>query len=263
MERPGVDFSRVLGSINKALSRYQMNCKNRIAVWLSQVRHETASLTVYHQPADNGAGSLHMIPANWGYACKAIPEVKQAFASKFSGCGNCECTAGMATDPFGAAATKAALEIFSMPDVTFLTGAWWFAEGAKIPGIFGWKGCGDLRSDSDKGLGGRGSGDCKHSGYHQVTCCVFWTIDGSAGLQQRIAYYNTALRVMNSRAGANADDNATNFADSDHPPSEATSPSVSPMVIALILGGSVLFVGLIVAAIMIKLRGSAPREEQV
>jgi len=198
------DFSRFVAPLNVALQRYSMNCLQRIAVFLAQVRHETAGLTVFHQPADNGAGSLHMTPSNWLYLCQGVPEIKQAFSSKFPNCGNCECTTTMASNQFSADTTKAAVEIFADPNIAFLSGTWWFATGAGLQATLGWKGCGDLRLDSDVGLGGPGPSDCHHTGYYQVTCCVFWTIGSSSGMTQRIAYYEVAEKWLTNVAAARA-----------------------------------------------------------
>jgi len=194
------DFSRFVAPLNAALKRYSMDCLQRIAVFLAQVRHETAGLTIFHQPADNGAGSLHMTPSNWLALCQGVPDIKQAFASKFPNCGNCECTSTMAANQFSADTTRAATEIFAAPNIAFLSGTWWFAQGSSLQSTLGWKGCGDLRRDSDVGLGAPGGSDCRHTGYYQVTCCVFWTIGSSAGMSQRITYYDVAERWMSTNA---------------------------------------------------------------
>jgi hypothetical protein len=250
----GQDLSRFIPALNSALARYAMDCPNRITAFLSQVRHETASLTIFHQPRDNGAGTLHMIPQNWGHVCKAVPEIRRMFAEKFPNCGNCECTAQMVSDPMGALASRAAREIFADPVAAFYSGAWWFAEGARIPEIFGWKGCGDLRLDSDHGIGGPGSSDCRHSGYYQITCCVFWTIGGEAGMSQRLDYYNTARRVI---SGARA------LSDPSKTFTQATPvEQLNSAQIAAIVAGCIIFVviAVIVGTLLIKRQ---PEEEKV
>jgi hypothetical protein len=177
------------------------------------------------------------------------------FAQKFGGCGNCECTDEMAQNPFGPSATRAALEIFTDPVAIWFSGAWWFAEGARTPSIFGWKGCGDLRVDSDQGLGGAGGSDCRHSGYYQVTCCVFWTIGGEAGMQQRIQYYNLAKSVI---GGSNA------IAGGDKTYSETTPADqmLTPAQIAGIVLGCVALV-VIAVVLAVVLTGKKPTEEKV
>jgi len=169
-------------------------------------------------------------PANWGFACQAVPEIRNAFAQKFPNCGNCECANVPSADTI-----SGAVEIFSDPVVMWLSGTWWFSEGAKILSVFGFKGCGDLRLDSDAGLGAAGASDCSHTGYYQITCCVFYTITGAAGLPQRIQYYNLAKSVI---GGSNA------IVSEDRTYSETTpvDQMLTPAQIAGIILGSVAFV---------------------
>jgi hypothetical protein len=254
MERPGADLSRFISPLNNALARYGMDCPSRITAFLAQVRHETASLTIFHQPRDNGAGTLHMIPQNWGHVCRGVPEIRKLFAAKFSNCGNCECTAQMVTDPMGAQASRAAKEIFADPVAAFFSGAWWFAEGARTREIFGWKGCGDLRTDADRGLGGAGGSDCKHSGFYQISCCVFWTIGGEAGMTQRIAYYNVAKSVITGGARALGDDSKT-FSE--------TTPvenGLSPVQIGLIAAGCLVVVAIIIVVVVVTINKKGKEE---
>jgi len=254
MGRNGQDLSQFVGPLNDALARYAMDCPNRITTFLAQVRHETASLTIFHQPRDNGAGSLHMIPQNWPLVCRAVPEIRAQFAQKFSGCGNCECTDLMKADPMGALATRGALEIFAQPIAMWYSGTWWFSEGAKNPVIFGWKGCGDLRLDSDVGMGGAGNGDCKHTGFYQVTCCVFWTIGGEAGIPQRSTYYNLAKSVIGGSQAIAAGDKT--YSD--------TTPvnQMEPAQIAGIVLGCVAFVVIAIVVAVVVLSGKKPVTEE-
>jgi hypothetical protein len=95
MGRPtGTDLSGWVDAVNLACSRYDLNTDTRLIGFLSQVRHETASMTVFYQPADNGGGFVHMVPSNWKAACQAVPEIAQAFGAKYSGCGDCSCIDG-------------------------------------------------------------------------------------------------------------------------------------------------------------------------
>jgi len=256
MGRQGQDLSQFVAPLNSALSRYAMDCPNRITAFLAQVRHETASLTIFFQPRDNGAGSLHMIPQNWAHVCRGVPEIRTMFAQRFANCGNCECTAQMVSNPMGAMATRAAKEIFAEPFAALLSGAWWFAEGAKTPEIFGWKGCGDLRLDADRGLGAPGGSDCRHSGYHQITCCVFWTLGGEAGLGQRIAYYDLARSVIGTGARAISGSGNT-FSGT------AEGVSLSSAMIAGIVGGCVALVVIVVVIIILVVSNRKPTEEKV
>jgi hypothetical protein len=242
------DFSRFVNPLNRALAEYGLNCPQRIAVFLAQVRHETAGLTIFHQPIDNGGGTLHMTPSNWLPACKAISKVAQAFDSWGSAngisCGSCSCISGLAADPLGSRTGSAAKAVFADPDVAFLTGAWWFKSGAADPSIFGWKGCGDLRNDADVGLGSPGSSDCRHTGYYQVTCCIFWTIGGSAGMQQRIDFYNVALNVAKGWSTSRAEEESQ----SDYQLGD--NKNVMILAIACGVGGLIIIVLLAIIVVM-------------
>jgi hypothetical protein len=236
------DFSSFVNPLNTALQRYSMTCPQRIAVFLSQVRHETAGLTIFFQSIDNGAGTLHMTPSNWPFACEAIPELKNAF-------GSCDNARAYAADPMGAATQNAAKSVFSDPLIAFLSGAWWFAEGASTPAIFGWKGCKDLRQDADAGVGSSAGGsDCKYTGNVQVTCCIFWTIGGSAGLTQRQDFYAIAKGITDKWSTSNAEEVpevAMNSVDG-----QPTTAKESMLLVICIVGGVVIVVLLAIIIVM-------------
>jgi len=176
---------------------------------LSQVRHETAAMTVFFQKLDNGAGFLHLIPNNWKAACLAVPEIASAFGSFRSGCGDCSCVAALAALPVTSPdQINAAQTIFGNNKlVAALSGAWWFDAGAI--GAFGWKGCSQkLKYYCDQGKGAAGSSDCTHTGNYQLTCCIFWTINEAnlSGLTQRNQYYDAAVAYAKSAWGYSAAD---------------------------------------------------------
>jgi hypothetical protein len=176
------DLSGYIPHIQTCLDAYQMNTPLRIAAFLAQVRHETAGLTVFYQPADNGAGAIHMIPGNFRMACKSLPTLKQAFANAFLNCplpNPCDCgddvTAG---------------RIVARNETTFLTGGWWMVEGARE--IMGWTYCGDLRLNADQGLGEPG---IPGTGYYEMSRCIFGNgVD--PGMQQRLSYYKLAMQAL-------------------------------------------------------------------
>ena len=118
----------------------------RVADFLAQVRHETAGLTILYQPADNGAGAMHMLPYNFRVACEDVPGMAEVFAAEFPTCGRSNpCTCG--TD------VEAGL-IVQRPEWAFRTATWWYTLGAaKLMGAP----CGDLRFDADVGRGTPGS----------------------------------------------------------------------------------------------------------
>jgi hypothetical protein len=163
MGRPtGTDLSGFLDAVNLACSRYDLNTPARLIGFLSQVRHETASMTVFYQPVDNGGGFMHMVPSNWKAACLAVPEIAAAFGAKYSGCGTCSCIDGFAASPNSQATADASKAIFSQPKVAALSGGWWFDQGAY--NAFSWKGCTQkLKYYADQKKGSAGASDCTHS----------------------------------------------------------------------------------------------------
>jgi len=163
-----------INDVNDVLRMYQLNTPLRAAGFLAQVRHETAGLTTFYQPLDNGAGAIHMLPANFRIACQDVPEIRDAFTRKFGGAG---CNGG---------SDQEAGQVIQNPRLAFLTGGWWMAQGsAKILG----GPCGDLRPALDQGLGAPGSG------YYLVSRCIFGG-NYDAGLAQRISFYNIARGVL-------------------------------------------------------------------
>ncbi|KAL9644562.1 hypothetical protein ABK040_009426 [Willaertia magna] len=176
--------SDITEAIVDTLETYDLNCSpKRIAAFLAQVRHETANLQTFYQPIDGGAGAIHMIPANYRIACKQLPALEAAFREKFGE--NCDksnvCDCGSNSE---------AAEIVGQPQFAFLTAGWWFKTGSKQ--LLG-SPCGDLRTDADIGLGSQDP----LTGYYKISRCIF---GGSqdAGLQQRVNYYQQAMRVANS-----------------------------------------------------------------
>ena len=109
-----------------------------------QVRHETAALTQLHQPADNGAGVIHMLPYNFRYACEGSPPLQDVFATQFSdrvcsGTTKCQC-----------GSDYEAGTIIREPKWSVLTGVWWITHGAQA--LIGDE-CNSLRADMDVGVG--------------------------------------------------------------------------------------------------------------
>jgi hypothetical protein len=204
MGRPGGnDLSGWVSALNTAAARYDLNTDKRWIGFLSQIRHETAAMTIFYQKIDNGAGVVHMVPSNWPDICADVPEVKAEFAARYAGCSECSCVGAMKADPMGARSTDAALNIFNKPLIGALSGGWWFDKGAYK--AFSWKGCTQpLKVYADQGIGAMGSGDCTHTGDYQLTCCIFWTVGSGSGLDQRLAYYREAQNYASSAWGYRA-----------------------------------------------------------
>jgi hypothetical protein len=208
MGRPnGNDLSGWLNAVNQALAKYDLNTDRRIIGFLAQVRHETASMTIFYQPADFGGGFVHMTVPNWKGCCLGVPEVAQAFHQKYSSiygsCLDCSCIDKIINAGRQAEASQA---IFSQPIVAAYSAGWWFQKGAIA--AFGGKGCTqDLKYYADQGKGGVGSSDCFHTGNAQLTCCIFWTVDETkynSGLTQRNQYYDQAVAYATTAWGYKA-----------------------------------------------------------
>ncbi|KAI9217467.1 hypothetical protein BC828DRAFT_391094 [Blastocladiella britannica] len=215
-----------VGPINQALASAGMACPSRIAAFLAQMRHETQHLDKLWQPADNGAGtvslyticvlriethtattrigSLHLIPNNFHTAINDLPQLYDDVLAYLP-------QQLLSSDPASSASLRrinikllgAALQtngplqqllasVVARPQNAFKAGTWWFAKGAKK--TLGFQGCGDLRSDSDAGLGLPGDASNDPSGFFRVSQCIFGGM-ADAGLGQRIDYYLDALPV--------------------------------------------------------------------
>jgi hypothetical protein len=193
--------SGYLSHIITAMERYDLNCPVRIATFIAQVRHETAGLSTFYQPADNGAGAIHMIPANYRVACAQIPQMEAAFTEAFPSCteaNKCDC-----------GSDSEASVIVGRPELAFLTGGWWFKTGSEQ--MLGFKECGDLRLDADIGIGTLDPA----TGYYEVSRCIFGSLN-DIGLTQRVNYFEAAWNV------------AKDFKEPNYSPTTVNSPSNSP-----------------------------------
>lgn len=195
--------------IVRAMEMYDINCSpHRMAAWLAQVQHETASLTSMYQSIDGGAGAIHLVPTNFNYAIEAIPELRAAYDAEIEGdlplvelqaagsdfqqsqiaeatgrSGKISVATGRSgMNDIGDTPVERAAELIARPEFAFLVAGWWFRDGSRIvlgPG----QGCSDLRLDSDAGLV-----DDRAQGFYRVSACIFGGAT-DAGLDQRVAYY--------------------------------------------------------------------------
>jgi len=234
-------------AFNLALTRYGLNTIIRIMGFATQVRHETAGMTIFHQSADNGGGCLHMTPSNWKAACQAVPEIASAFGARYSGCGDCSCIDAMAASPMSSTATDASVNIFSQPEVACLSAGWWFDAGAYA--AFSWKGCtSKLGVYADQGLGAQGSSDCVHTGNWQLTCCIFWTVSeaSGSGITQRNQYYADSVAYAQKAWG---------YTGSYDTAEEVTQAHTTPAINAgIAIACAVAIIALIVVVITIYLK---------
>ncbi|KAI9150981.1 hypothetical protein H9P43_009596 [Blastocladiella emersonii ATCC 22665] len=187
--------------INSALRESAMHCPLRIAAFLAQVRHETQSLRRMWQPADNGAGALHLLPSNFPAAVRDIPALRDAVravvpATATPAGDDVDVPAMAARIKSDAAMQQAVGAVIARPEFAFRTAAWWFTTGAG--NVLGFAGCGDLRRNADQGLGGPAAmvdgGGGAPSGLYGISPCIFGT-STDPGWSQRLQYYMEALAV--------------------------------------------------------------------
>lgn len=165
--------------INTALKEGYMACPLRLSAFIAQARHATDGLKFLKSASSNGAGAIHLQPSNFRLACQQVPELKTAFTNEFGGC------------DISSSEHAAAANIVARPEYAFRVAVWWFATGsAQLLG----DPCGDLRFDSDYGLGGAPHFTTRQSpgvGYQKVTTCIA-SFGVDPGRQQRADYYVAA-----------------------------------------------------------------------
>ncbi|KNE68109.1 hypothetical protein AMAG_13280 [Allomyces macrogynus ATCC 38327] len=146
----------------------------RLATLLGHIAHETARLTVFQQPADGGAGAIHMIPANWPYAFAGLKL------------------------PFSATDHAANLAMMLDPKIMYRMAAWWFAKGAaeimgrRCTGMATWADQLDPAADLTTGA--------NRAVLDQTNSCLFG-LGFDAGANQRYNYIQTALRAIQAGGG--------------------------------------------------------------
>ncbi|ORZ35187.1 hypothetical protein BCR44DRAFT_34367 [Catenaria anguillulae PL171] len=172
----------------------------RYAQYLAQVRHETDSLTTLHQPLDNGAGSLHMIPRQWVTAIDSVPRLKEAWAKESEPGRRFH---GISRQMMVDIETNKTLERYvglwlQNPELAFVYGGWWYPYGAAI---LEEPQCGDLRKQADVG---QGAWDKKHNvstGFWEVSRCIFGDLYDDWGLQDRIKAWDATYAVVKGWGG--------------------------------------------------------------
>jgi len=162
--------SQYLDAILTNLESYNLNCPARIAGYLAQIRHETASLQTMFQCRDNGAGAIHMIPVNYRVACEQLPNLKAAFVARYGT--SLGCNGG--ADP-------EASQIVSCPNFAFETAGWWMSGGGSV--------CpNDVLVDELDKCATVGTDD---SGFRKVSRCILGVSDPG----QRDQFYLDALAL--------------------------------------------------------------------
>lgn len=176
----------MLPHVQTALAEAGMDCPLRTADFLAAVRHETAKMTQFTNPTDNGAGALHVIPQNFRYACRELPWLESAFSTAFSSCSF--------TDKCACGTDAQAASVLATPENAFRIATWWYSRGsAELMG----RPCGDLRLEQDIGVGNAGTvtRTSPGSGYHKIAACTFG-FQPDYGGAQRMAFYGEARAVF-------------------------------------------------------------------
>jgi len=245
------DLNDWVTPVNNMLINYDLQSDKRIVALMSQIRHETAQMTIFYQAADNGGGFVHMTPSNWPACCRGTTEVKNAFAAyKWDGvnyCTDCSCTDWLSQNPGDSKTASASKAIFGPNNkaAAAASAGWWFKYGAIA--AFNWKGCTqDLKYYADQGKGTVAYGnDCKYTGNTQLTCCIFWTTGSGSGIDQRMKYYDDAVAYAKSAWGS------TSFAESEELTQERMNSGVN---IGIAIGCTVGVVALIVVIVALYLK---------
>ncbi|KAI9188712.1 hypothetical protein H9P43_000133 [Blastocladiella emersonii ATCC 22665] len=157
----------------------------RLAAFLAQLRHETAALATLFQPADGGAGGIHMIPLHFAAAVAQIPRLRDAVRTE-------PVYRDLTQADWDSMATNATMQrlignLIQRPEHAFLAAGWWFTRAAaeRLDPK-----CGDLRRAADDGLGVK-INETAGTGYYEVSRCIFGSLN-DAGLAQRVSYYQSA-----------------------------------------------------------------------
>jgi len=114
-----------------------MACPLRACAFIAQARHATDGFLSL-KASNNAAGAIHLQPFNFKLACEQIPELNTKFMTQFGTC-----------DP-GTGKNSEMANIIAQPEFAFRVAVWWFIKGSRqmLNEV-----CGDLRFDSDCGLG--------------------------------------------------------------------------------------------------------------
>ena len=163
--------ARYHGEIVRAMELYDLNSPKRAAAFLAQVRHETAHLRTLFQPLDNGAGALHMLPQNFPALIRDVPGLQKVFDQELPH-----------WQP-GSGKDEEAGRIIQRPEWTFISGGWWFKQGAKQ--VLGAGQCQDLRPIADQG------------DHAKISQCIFG-FNQDPGRVQRQNYYDLARSTLDN-----------------------------------------------------------------
>ncbi|KAI9179950.1 hypothetical protein H9P43_005297 [Blastocladiella emersonii ATCC 22665] len=180
--------------ISQAAALYDMCSPKRLGLFLGNVAHESAELTIFEQPLTGGRGAIQMIPKNWALAFKDLND--PAVTARLQG------NLGRTDAP--------AQEVMLDAKVMYRIAAWWFKGGAAqlmAPS------CATLYSYADRldvGPGSAQRGDAptpeNAAVLGQATACISGNAADPANVQ-RNAYVLRAIRAL--QEGGNVTATAT------------------------------------------------------
>lgn len=204
----------------KTTELYDLNCSpNRLATFLAQLRHETNNFQTMYQTLDGGAGSIHMVPSNFGLAIEQIPQLYDVYTDTerdqfeaimtIDRLKNVTSMAGAPNaTPDQKKFVQKVADLIARPEHTFLIAGWWFESGAHA--VLGDRQCGDIRVDSDQGIGAPYSNNGQTTGYYQVSRCIFGQAQ-DPGIEQRVRYFNEVSESAQSRWKCQTKDGCPNY----------------------------------------------------
>ncbi|KNE59396.1 hypothetical protein AMAG_03679 [Allomyces macrogynus ATCC 38327] len=177
-------FSSVFATTNSAwyplvsagASEHSMCTDLRLAVFIGNIAHETARLTVFLNSEDGGAGALHMIPSNWKYAFQGL---------------------GLTYDSTNYGNNDANRKVMLDPNVMFRVAGWWFYSGASI--VMG-NTCSGMYTFADALDGSKplNVDTNNRAVLDKVNRCIYGNI-ADPGAEQRFRYINDAYQALKNQ----------------------------------------------------------------
>ncbi|KNE64086.1 hypothetical protein AMAG_09148 [Allomyces macrogynus ATCC 38327] len=177
-------FSSVFATTNSAwyplvsagASEYSMCTDLRLAVFIGNIAHETARLTVFLNSEDGGAGALHMIPSNWKYAFQGL---------------------GLTYDSTNYGNNDANRKVMLNPNVMFRVAGWWFYSGASV--VMG-NTCSGMYTFADALDGSKplNVDTNNRAVLDKVNRCIYGNI-ADPGAEQRFRYINDAYQALKNQ----------------------------------------------------------------
>ncbi|KNE55210.1 hypothetical protein AMAG_01124 [Allomyces macrogynus ATCC 38327] len=181
--------------LSAAAAEFGLCTDARMAVFLGTISHETARLTIFQQPADGGAGAIHMIPSNWPQAFSDLGLAKGSHEQM--------------------------LAIMLDPKTMFRVAGWWFTKGAGT--IMGTR-CNNFGALADGLAAGDFTSGNNFNILNTMNTCVFGG-GYDAGLPQRLSLIAKAYAGYQGRRRCGRRQHSTSTTDGPAPTSTPTHPN--------------------------------------